>query len=98
MKAHHAAIYNWGAEDRGNFDYLKTLTLPVLVTNGQSDIMIPTVNSHILQKHLPNSQLIIYPDSAHAALFQYPALFANHVKMFFDSASEWPASGACRRM
>ena len=98
MKAHHAAICNWGAEDRGNFDYLKALTLPVLVTNGHSDIMIPTVNSYILQKHLVNSQLIIYPDSAHAALFQYPALFANHVRTFFGSASEWPASGACRRM
>jgi pimeloyl-ACP methyl ester carboxylesterase len=92
MKAHHAAIYNWEAEGHGNFDYLKTLTLPVLVTNGQWDIMIPTANSYILQKHPPDSQLIIYPDSAHAALFQYPALFAKHVRTFFDSASEWPSS------
>jgi pimeloyl-ACP methyl ester carboxylesterase len=54
--------------------------------------MIPTVNSYILQKHLPNAQLIIYANSAHAALFQYPALFSSHVRTFLDSAPEWPAS------
>ena len=64
--------------------------MPVLVINGCADIMIPTENSYTLQKHLPNSQLIIYPDSAHAALFQYPRLFCKHLQVFFKSGEEWP--------
>jgi len=29
--------------------------------NGSHDVIIYTVNSFILQQHLPNAQLIIYP-------------------------------------
>jgi pimeloyl-ACP methyl ester carboxylesterase len=92
MRAHHAAIYGWGKDHHGDFNYLRDVKLPVLVVNGQSDIMIPTANSYTLQKNLPNSQLIIYPDSAHAALFQYVALFSQHVSMFLGPDSEWPSA------
>jgi pimeloyl-ACP methyl ester carboxylesterase len=57
----------------------------VLVTNGNHDIMIPTVNSFTLSEHLPNAQLIIYPDSGHGALFQYPKLFVDHVLLFLNN-------------
>jgi hypothetical protein len=52
--------------------------------------MIPTVNSYKLQKNLPNSQLILYPDSAHASLFQYATLFVDYVCQFLSSEAEWP--------
>ena len=55
-----------------------------LVVNGSSDVIIYTVNSFILQQNLPNAQLIIYPDSAHGSLYQYPELFVRHVSMFLD--------------
>ena len=51
--------------------------------NGAS--MAPAINSYILQQHLPGAQLIIYPDSAHGALFQYPELFVSHVSRFLDT-------------
>jgi pimeloyl-ACP methyl ester carboxylesterase len=38
---------------------LKKITHPVVVTNGNNDIMIPTVNSFTLSAHLPDAQLII---------------------------------------
>jgi pimeloyl-ACP methyl ester carboxylesterase len=44
--------------------------------------MIPTINSYILAQHLSNAQLILYPDSGHGALFQYPALFVVHASLF----------------
>jgi len=46
--------------------------------------MIPTRNSYTLQERLPNAQLIIYPDSGHGFLYQYPRLFSSHVDMFLE--------------
>lgn len=48
-------------------------------------IMVPTKNSYILAEHLPNAQLIIYPDSGHGHLFQFPELFAENVNSFLDT-------------
>ncbi|MFD6210611.1 MULTISPECIES: alpha/beta fold hydrolase [unclassified Peribacillus] len=79
------AIAQWGDRvHEQKYDWLQKVTQPVLVTNGVQDIMVPTENSYILVQHLPNAQLIIYPDSGHGHLFQYPELFAAHVKMFLD--------------
>ncbi|MGJ9459566.1 alpha/beta fold hydrolase [Oceanobacillus sp. CF4.6] len=68
-----------------NYDWLQNIPHPVLVTNGIEDVMVPTKNSYILAEHLPNAQLIIYPNSGHGHLFQYPELFAKHVNLFLDS-------------
>jgi pimeloyl-ACP methyl ester carboxylesterase len=46
--------------------------------------VIATVNSFILQQHLPNAQLIIYPDSGHGAHFQYPGRFVQEARFFLD--------------
>jgi pimeloyl-ACP methyl ester carboxylesterase len=35
--------------------------------NGHDDIMVPSINSFILQQYIPNATLIIYPDSGHGA-------------------------------
>jgi pimeloyl-ACP methyl ester carboxylesterase len=56
----------------------------MLVVNGHNDIMIPTINSFTLSQHIPDAQLIIYPDSGHGSLFQYPELFASHARIFLD--------------
>jgi len=50
--------------------------------NGNNDIMIPTINSYILEQHLPNAQLILYPDSGHGSQFQYPELLVEHASLF----------------
>ncbi|TCI65186.1 alpha/beta hydrolase [Exiguobacterium sp. SH0S2] len=58
---------------------------PVLVTNGIKDVMVLTENSYILAEKIPNAQLIVYPDSGHGHLFQFPERFAAHVNLFLDS-------------
>src|SRR5229473_4758031 len=80
MKAQQEATMEW-REPRGKrYSDLKTIKQPTLVVNGNDDIMVPTINSFTVSQHVPNAQLILYPDSGHGALFQYPELFVAHTK------------------
>jgi pimeloyl-ACP methyl ester carboxylesterase len=45
-----------------------------------------TLNSYTLSQHIPRAQLIIYPDSDHGALFQFPELFVAHGRMFLEGS------------
>jgi len=49
--------------------------------------MIPTINSYNLSQRIPQAQLILYPDSGHGALFQFPELFVAHGTMFLDASA-----------
>ena len=55
------AMDKWGVQKKGSYDYLKTIKQPTLVVNGSNDVIMPTVNSFIMQQNIPNAQLIIYP-------------------------------------
>jgi pimeloyl-ACP methyl ester carboxylesterase len=86
VKAHVAAIRAW-TQKAGSTDKLANVGPPVLVVSGSHDIMIPTANSYNLSQQLPNAELIVYPDSGHGSLFQYPERFARDVAGFVaDSA------------
>jgi pimeloyl-ACP methyl ester carboxylesterase len=76
------AIGKWGAPQENPFKYLTAIRQPTLVVNGGRDVVIYPVNSFILQQHLPNAQLILYPDAAHGSQYQYPDLFVHHVSTF----------------
>lgn len=55
---------------------------PVLVANGRHDVMVPTYASYAMAQQLPNARLVIFPDSGHGFLFQYPEAFADEVLRF----------------
>ncbi len=78
------ALAKWGAPGENPFDYLKAITHPMLVINGDHDVIIYSVNSSILQRHLPNAQLILYPDSSHGSQYQYPERFVGHASLFLS--------------
>jgi pimeloyl-ACP methyl ester carboxylesterase len=79
-----AVVSEWGVPDLGQLSRLAGITVPTLVANGDNDIMIPTVNSYLLAGHLPDAELVIYPDANHGFLFQYPHEFAVRVLEHFD--------------
>ena len=70
--AQFKAIVDWGrGSPAASADRLRRIRQPVLVVNGNDDIMVPTDNSYALFQQLPNARLSLYPDSGHGALFQY---------------------------
>ena len=84
MSAQLAAIADWRQLRGDRFAELGSIRSPTLVVNGSRDVMIPTINSYWLSQFIPNAQLIIYPDSGHGSLFQYPDLFLTHARMFLE--------------
>src|SRR6204780_2640325 len=78
------AMGKWGVQQKGSYDYLKTIKQPTLGVNGSNDAIMPTVNSFIMQQNMPYAQLIVYPDSNHGSQYQYPELFVRHVSMFLS--------------
>jgi pimeloyl-ACP methyl ester carboxylesterase len=84
VASHAAAAGEWGGAPPASFDYLRGITHPTLVVNGSNDIVVPTVNSYILQQNLPNAELILFPDSNHGSHFQFTESFIEYVTDFVD--------------
>ncbi|KAH7066409.1 hydrolase, partial [Paraphoma chrysanthemicola] len=77
------AMTKW-ATDAENFNRLSTWKAPVLVTNGNNDIMAPTVNSYILHQKAQNAELHLYPNSGHGHLWQEPDAYADLLQLFLE--------------
>lgn len=90
FEAQRAAIIEWASPRGEPLHELGSITAPTLVVNGSCDIMCPTVNSYLMAQRIPDAQLIVYPDSGHGSLFQYPQTFVAHVTEFLDRNTEGP--------
>lgn len=81
VQAQLAAIRAWG---QGDATTLGTVQHPVLVVNGDDDVMVPSFNSFELARRLPNAQLSIFPDAGHGGIFQYHAAFVQQALAFLQ--------------
>lgn len=81
-KSQAGAIAAWGMGKNSAYPRLAEITAPVLVANGAHDVMISAYNSYAMAQKLPNAQLVLYPDSGHGFLFQYPETFGREVVAF----------------
>ena len=73
------AIKGWGRQSPQD---LSRLHLPVLIANGDNDIMVPTALSHDMARRIPNSRLVIYADAGHGGIFQYHEDFVKQALTF----------------
>jgi pimeloyl-ACP methyl ester carboxylesterase len=81
LQAQLKALRRWGAKDPAD---LSQVHQPVLVANGDSDRMVPSENTRDLARRLPKSELIMYPDSGHGAVFQFHADFVPKALAFLS--------------
>jgi pimeloyl-ACP methyl ester carboxylesterase len=75
------AIKRWGRATPAD---LSVISRPTLIANGDNDRMVPTILSEDLHRRISGSELIIYPDSGHGAIFQYHHEFASATIKFLD--------------
>jgi pimeloyl-ACP methyl ester carboxylesterase len=81
-----AAVREWGkipATDR--FAMLPKIRQPTLVVHGAKDVVVMPINAFLLAQHIPNAQLIMYPDASHGAQSQHAEVFLEHVRTFLNS-------------
>ena len=81
VQAQLAAIRAWG---QGDAAALAKVQHPILVANGDHDVMVPSLNSFELARRLPNAQLSIFPDAGHGGIFQYHAAFVQEALTFLQ--------------
>ncbi|KAK3660024.1 hypothetical protein LTR56_000950 [Elasticomyces elasticus] len=80
------AYVDWSTPNPQNsFDRLGELNMPVLVLNGDDDLLIPTSRSWELVRGIPDAQLIIYPQAGHGFVWQYAKRVAEDIGRFLDS-------------
>lgn len=69
-----AAIRRWGRQEPQD---LSRITAPTLIANGDDDRMVPSILSEDMQRRIPDSTLVIYPDSGHGGVFQHHEEFTR---------------------
>lgn len=79
FRAQLKAIHRWGQQKPAD---LASIRQPVLVINGESDKMVPSKNTVDLDRRLPDSQLVLYPDAGHGGVFQFHEDFVKRVLEF----------------
>ena len=75
------AIKAWGKQPPQD---LGAIGKPILVANGDHDIMVPSSNSVDLARRLPNSELVLYEDAGHGGIFQYHEAFVSKAFEFLE--------------
>jgi pimeloyl-ACP methyl ester carboxylesterase len=87
------AITAWGRQAPQD---LGSIRIPVLIANGDNDIMVPTPNSIDMARRISGAQLVIYEDAGHGGIFQNHADFVRRALSFLSDTATNPNSGESR--
>jgi len=79
------ALISWCAVADPEHTVLRSIHHPTLVVAGSADTMLPVENAYTMYKTMPNAQLILYPDSGHGVIFQYPEAFVGYARQFLNA-------------
>jgi pimeloyl-ACP methyl ester carboxylesterase len=79
------AIREWGSiPSSDRYAMLSTIRQPTLIAHGSKDIVVMPINAFLLEQHLPDAQLVMYPDASHGAASQHADAFLEHARLFLD--------------
>ncbi|ULR43695.1 alpha/beta hydrolase [Rhizobium sp. K102] len=76
------AIKAWGRQAPQD---LGRINIPVLIANGDNDIMVPTISSTDMARRIPGAELVIYQDAGHGGIFQNHADFVPKALSFLGA-------------
>lgn len=76
------AITAWGKQAPQD---LNQISVPVLIANGDNDIMVPTALSRDMAGRIAGAQLVIYEDAGHGGIFQYHTDFVSKALTFLGA-------------
>ena len=74
-----------------------TITAPTLILWGARDNLLPRADQETLAARIPGAVLKVYPDVAHAVLWECPEQIAEDATAFFHSLAPPLGPGALRR-
>jgi pimeloyl-ACP methyl ester carboxylesterase len=79
------AIREWGSiPSTGRYAMLPRIHQRTLIVHGSKDIVVMPINAFLLAQHLPDAQLVMYPDASHGAQSQHAEVFLEHARLFLD--------------
>jgi pimeloyl-ACP methyl ester carboxylesterase len=79
------AIREWGAiPSTDRYAMLARIHQRTLIVHGSKDIVVLPINAFLLAQHLPDAQLVMYPDASHGAQSQHAEIFLEHARLFLD--------------
>lgn len=87
MRNQVAALTDWYRGASGILRSFRQIDRPVLVATGHQDVMFSAHQSLVLAREIPTAQLVVYPDSGHAFMFQYPQALGRLMLDFLDDTS-----------
>lgn len=65
-----------------NTDIVGDVTVPVLLSRGSEDIMMPSNDSEVAMEALPDAVFSFYEDTGHLPFFQHPARYNEELSVF----------------
>lgn len=74
-----SAIRSWGRQAPQDLSRIES---PVLIANGDNDIMVPTALSYDMARRIPDAKIVIYEDAGHGGIFQCHADFVSTALAF----------------
>jgi pimeloyl-ACP methyl ester carboxylesterase len=84
-RAQLEAIRQWGAVPSSDrYAMLEKIHQRTLISHGNKDIVVIPINAFLLAQHLPDAQLVMYPDASHGAQSQHAEIFLEHARLFLN--------------
>jgi len=68
--AQFTAVLSWAKPDANALEEIKMIHNPVLIVHGEKDLPVSVQNAYNMKQNLENAELLVFPDSGHAAFYQ----------------------------